>query len=123
MWFKCDKTLRTLKNQESPMIDQKLLGNRIKSLRVQKGLSQDKLGELSGMNGKYLGEVERGNSNISITNLSKLADVLEIPFLSLLTIEHEQNRVELVKELHQMIDAADDSQLKIIYRVIEAVTR
>ena len=105
------------------MIDQKLLGNRIKSLRVQKGLSQDKLGELSGMNGKYLGEVERGNSNISITNLSKLADVLVVPFLSLLNIEHEQSRKELVKELHQMIDDADDSQLKIIYRVIEAVTR
>ena len=105
------------------MIDQKLLGSRIKSLRVQKGLSQDKLGELSGLNGKYLGEVERGNSNISITNLSKLSDVLEVPFLSMLNIEHEQDRTELVKELHQMIDGADDSQLKIIYRVLEAILR
>jgi transcriptional regulator with XRE-family HTH domain len=105
------------------MIDQKLLGNRIKSLRVKKGLSQDKLGELSGLNGKYLGEVERGNSNISIMNLSKISDVLEVPFLSLLTIEHEQDRAELVKELHQMIDEADDGQLKIIYRLLEAVLR
>lgn len=105
------------------MVDQKLLGNRIKSLRVQKGLSQDKLGELSGLNGKYLGEVERGTSNISIMNLSKLADVLEVPFLSLLTINHEMNREELAKELHQLIDTADDAQLKIIYRVIEAVVR
>jgi Predicted transcriptional regulators len=105
------------------MIDQKLLGNRIKSLRTLKGLSQDKLGELSGMNGKYLGEVERGNSNISIMNLSKVADVLEVPFLSLLAIDHERDREELVKELHQMIDGADDGQLKIIYRVLEAVTR
>lgn len=105
------------------MIDQKLLGNRIKSLRVQKGLSQDKFGELSGMNGKYLGEVERGNSNISITNLSKISDVLEVPFLSLLNTKHEQDRAKLVKELHQMIDDADDTQIKIIYRVLEAVIR
>jgi Predicted transcriptional regulators len=105
------------------MIDQKLLGSRIKSLRVQKSLSQDKLGELSGMNGKYLGEVERGNSNISIMNLSKVADVLEVPFLSLLSIDHERDREELVKELHQMIDGADDGQVKLIYRVLEAVTR
>jgi hypothetical protein len=56
-------------------------------------------------------------------NLSKLADVLEVPLLSLLTIEHEQDRLELLKELHQMIDESDDSQLKIIYRVLEAVTR
>ena len=105
------------------MIDQKLLGSRIKSLRVLKGLSQDKLGELSGMNGKYLGEVERGNSNISIMNLSKVADVLEVPFLSLLSIDHERDRGELVKELHQMIDGADDGHLKLIYRVLEAVLR
>ena len=38
-------------------------------------------------------------------------------------IEHEQDRAELVKELHQMIDDADDGQLKIIYRVLEAVIR
>ncbi len=105
------------------MIDQKLLGNRIKSLRVQKGLSQDKLGELAGLNGKYLGEVERGISNISITNLSKLADVLEVPFLSLLNIEHERPQAELVKELHHLIDSSDESQLKMIYRIIDAVTR
>jgi transcriptional regulator with XRE-family HTH domain len=59
-------------------------------------LSQDKLSELSGLNGKYLGEVERGNSNISIMNLPKLADVLEVPFLSLLAIDHERDRVERV---------------------------
>jgi transcriptional regulator with XRE-family HTH domain len=105
------------------MFDQKLLGNRIKALRVQKGLSQDKLGELSGLNGKYLGEVERGNSNISIGNLSKLADVLEVPLLSLLTLNHEQDREELVKDLNHLIEGADDTQLKIIHRLIEAVTR
>lgn len=105
------------------MIDQKLLGNRIRSLRVQKGFSQDKLGELAGLNGKYLGEVERGNSNISITNLSRLADVLDVPLLSLMAVEHERDRVELTDELHRMIDDADDTQLKIIYRVLEAILR
>lgn len=105
------------------MFDQKKLGSRIKALRVQKDLSQDKLGELAGMNGKYLGEVERGNSNISIANLSKLADVLEVPLLAVLTTEHEQNREQLVEDLHLMIDGADDTQLKVIYRLIEAVTR
>lgn len=40
-----------------------------------------------------------------------------------LNIEHVQSRKELVKEPHQMIDDADDTQSKIIYRVLEAVTR
>ena len=105
------------------MFDPKQLGNRIKSLRVQKGLSQDKLGELADLNGKYLGEVERGTSNISITNLAKLAEVLEVPLLSLLAIDHEKNRDDLLKDLHYQLATADDSQLKIIHRLIEAVTR
>ena len=105
------------------MFEQKLLGNRIKSLRVQKGLSQDKLGELAGLNGKYLGEVERGNSNISVTNLSKLAEALEVPLISLLTMNHEKTRDELLSDLHKLLNTADDSQLKVIHRLIEAVTR
>ena len=105
------------------MLDQKLLGNRIRSLRVQKALSQDKLSELAGLNGKYLGEVERGSANISIVNLSKLADALDVPLHALLSAEHERPRQELVTELHKLIDETDDAQLKIIYRVIESVIR
>ena len=105
------------------MFDQQLLGNRIKSLRVQKSLSQDKLGELAGLNGKYLGEVERGHSNISIVNLSKLADVLDVPLISLLSASHERSRPELISDLHQLIESADDLQLKVIYRVVESITR
>lgn len=75
------------------------------------------------MSGKYLDEVKRGSLNISTTSLSKLADALEISFLSLQNIEHKQDRKELAEELHQMIDDAEDSQLKIIYRAIEAVTK
>ena len=105
------------------MFDQKLLGCRIRSLRVQRRLSQDRLGELAGLNGKYLGEVERGSSNISIVNLAKLADVLRVPLLSLLSIDHEQDRGKLLKDLNNLLEGADDAQLKVIYRVIEAVVR
>ena len=105
------------------MFDPRKLGSRIKALRVQKGWTQDKLAEQAGLNGKYLGEVERGNSNISILNLSKLAYVLDVPLLSVLTIDHEQDRKQIINDLHKLIDGSDDAQLKIIYRIIESVTR
>ena len=105
------------------MFDQKLLGNRIRSLRLKKELSLDKLGELAGLNGKYLGEVERGSSNISVVNLSKLAGVLEVPLQSLLTFGHERPRAELIQDLHQRIEKSNDTQLKTIYRVLDAITR
>lgn len=105
------------------MFDPKQLGSRIKSLRVQKGLSQDKLAEAAGLNGKYLGEVERGQSNISIVNLAKIAEVLDVPLVSILETKHEQGREFLVKELYKMIDAADDKQIIMVYRIIESIIR
>ncbi|MDR0239773.1 MAG: helix-turn-helix domain-containing protein [Deltaproteobacteria bacterium] len=105
------------------MFDPKPLGRRIRALRMLRGLSQDKLAELAGLNGKFIGEVERGNANISVANLAKLATVLETPLPSLLILDHERDRNRLVEELHKLIDTADDRQLAVIYRVVEAVIR
>jgi transcriptional regulator with XRE-family HTH domain len=105
------------------MFDPKQLGNRIKALRTSRHLSQEKLAEIAGLNGKYLGEVERGNENISILNLSRLAEALDVPLLSLITMEHERDREKLIDELTALLEGADDRQLKLIYRIIDAVAR
>lgn len=99
----------------------KLLGNRIKELRITQHLSQDKLGELTGLNGKYLGEVERGNANISINNLSKISIALNIPLTNLIDINHEQNKEILIDELHKIINSANTKQLKLIYKIINDI--
>lgn len=102
-------------------MDLKLLGNRIKELRITQHLSQDKLGELTGLNGKYLGEVERGNANISINNLSKISIALNIPLTNLIDINHEQNKEILIDELHKIINSANIKQLKLIYKIINDI--
>ena len=102
-------------------MDLKLLGNRIKELRITQHLSQDKLGELTGLNGKYLGEVERGNANISINNLSKISTALNIPLTNLIDINHEQNKEILIEELYKIITSANTKQLKLIYKIINDI--
>lgn len=102
-------------------MDLKLLGNRIKDLRIKQHLSQDKLGELTGLNGKYLGEVERGNANISINNLSKISIALNIPLINLVDINHEQDKEILIDELHKIINSANTKQLKLIYKIINDI--
>ena len=57
----------------------KKLGKRIKELRVQTGLSQEKFALKIDMDRTYFASVESGKRNISIENISKIARGLNVP--------------------------------------------
>ncbi len=54
------------------------LGKRIRELRLEKGLSQEKFALQIGMDRTYFASVEAGKRNISIINIRKIADGLEM---------------------------------------------
>lgn len=56
----------------------KELGDRIKKLRLQTGLSQEKFALKIGLDRTYYSSVENGKRNIAIINLKKIADGLGI---------------------------------------------
>ena len=64
----------------------KFIGQRLRALRKERGLTQDKLGELSGLSGKFIGEVERGQKSISIDSLYAVAVALRTPLRSLVDV-------------------------------------
>lgn len=51
-------------------------GKRIRSLRLEKGLSQEELADKVGLHRTYIGAIERGEQNVSIDNIAKLAKTL-----------------------------------------------
>jgi XRE family transcriptional regulator, regulator of sulfur utilization len=55
------------------------LGQRLRELRKQRGLSQERLGDQSSLSGKFIGEVERGEKSISIDSLYKVSVALGVP--------------------------------------------
>lgn len=54
------------------------LGNNIKKIRKETGLSQEKFALLIGMDRTYFSSVESGKRNISIENIEKIAKGLNI---------------------------------------------
>lgn len=52
-------------------------GNRVRELRKKSGLSQEELAFKSQLDRSYVGQVERGECNITISNIYKLAIGLE----------------------------------------------
>ena len=64
----------------------KFIGQRLRALRKERALTQDKLGELAGLSGKFIGEVERGQKSISIDSLYAVAVALQTPLPSLVDV-------------------------------------
>ena len=59
------------------------LGTLVRSERTVKGLSQEKLAEAAHLHRTYIGAVERGERNISIINLAKIAACLDVDICAL----------------------------------------
>jgi len=56
----------------------KRLGEKIREIRLERGLSQEKLALLSGLHRTYVGAVERGERNVTLKNIEKLAKTLNV---------------------------------------------
>jgi transcriptional regulator with XRE-family HTH domain len=72
-----------MKSTEQKAI-KKGFGARVRQLRVAQGCSQEELALLCGLDRSYIGGVERGERNISLTNIHKIAHGLRVSLRELL---------------------------------------
>ena len=56
----------------------KHFGQRVRELRLQRGLSQEKLAEISGLHRTYISSLELGKRNVSLVNIHALAKALQV---------------------------------------------
>ena len=65
-----------------------LFGKKLAQVRKERGWSQEQLALESGLARSYLGGVERGQRNIALLNICRLADTLEVPVSRLMEFEN-----------------------------------
>ncbi len=53
-------------------------GEKVKEIRISKNLSQEKLAELANVHRTYIGMIERAEKNISLVNIEKIANALNV---------------------------------------------
>lgn len=68
-----------------------MVGLRVRALRRERGWSQATLGEKAGLHTTYVGGIERGERNLSLVNLNKLAEAFAILLAELLRFPSEKN--------------------------------
>lgn len=69
----------------------KLIGDKIKAIRKEKGLTQEKLADRAQLTYQYIGAVERGTRNISMDSLERIISALDVDFSQLLNQRNSAN--------------------------------
>lgn len=59
-------------------------GNELRKVRKNLGLSQEELADRCGLHRTYIGGIERGERNPTLTILKRISDALDIPLYKLL---------------------------------------
>ena len=62
----------------------KLIGRNVRAARVARGMTQEKLADISGFSQQYISDLERGRRNPTIVSLYELAQALRVTPVELL---------------------------------------
>lgn len=68
----------------NPSSSRVVLARNLRALRERRRLSQEALADLAGLHRTYVGSVERGERNVSIDNIQRLAEALGVTPANLL---------------------------------------
>ena len=98
----------------------KVLGQRIRNYRTAKGLSQEKLAELSGCHPTYIGQIERGEKNATIESIEKISAALQISLSELFekigTQQNEMRNIPLA--CYELLLTKTKAEQEHLYRIL-----
>lgn len=85
----CSKLYNIDKKEERFMDIVKVFGTNLKKYRTQKGISQEKFAEKCGLHRTYISDIECFKRSISLENIQRIADALDIETYKLFVDNNE----------------------------------
>lgn len=90
------------------------LGKRIQGVREKAGLTQEQLEEKSGVHTKYISAIERGQKNVTIKTLGKIAKGLDVELYELCLLSEEPKSEKMTKKaIEALLKNADIKSLNL----------
>lgn len=101
----------------------KIIGQRIRNYRTEKGLSQEKLAEMAGCHPTYIGQVERGEKNATLESVEKITLAMGVPLSKLFEKIGEDSADSIPMKCYELIASKSDREQKHLYKILTEIDK
>lgn len=96
----------------------KIIGQRVRNYRTEKGLSQEKLAELSGCHPTYIGQVERGEKNATLESIEKISSAMSIPLSRIFEKIGEEAGDSFPSKCYEFVASKSKDEQEHLYKML-----
>lgn len=101
----------------------KIIGQRIRNYRTQKGLSQEKLAELVGCHPTYIGQLERGEKNATLESVEKIASAMDISLSELFDKLGKSGGNNIAAKCYDLVASKNEAEQKQLYKMLQEMDK
>ena len=101
----------------------KIIGQRIRNYRTQKGLSQEKLAELAGCHPTYIGQLERGEKNATLESVEKIASAMDISLSELFDKLGKSGSNNIAAKCYDLVASKNEAEQKQLYKILQEMDK
>ena len=101
----------------------KIIGQRIRNYRTQKGLSQEKLAELAGCHPTYIGQLERGEKNATLESVEKIASAMDISLSELFDKLGKSGSNNIAAKCYDLVASKNEAEQKQTYKMLQEMDK
>ena len=101
----------------------KIIGQRIRNYRTQKGLSQEKLAELAGCHPTYIGQLERGEKNATLESVEKIASAMDISLSELFDKLGKSGSNNIAAKCYDLVASKNEEEQKQLYKILQEMDK
>lgn len=101
----------------------KIIGQRVRNYRTEKGLSQEKLAEISSCHPTYIGQVERGEKNATLEIIDRIASALNIPLSRLFEKIGEDSYDSMPLKCYELVASKSKAEQEQLYKILVEIDK
>lgn len=99
------------------------LGKRIRAIRKEKGLTQEKLAEITELSANHISHIERANTMVSLPTLVQIVNALGVTVDDVLCDSVEKAKLPYINKITSLSSDCDEKEIRLFSSVLDTLKK